>query len=203
MVLAVILASGRSTRMGTPKALLILPGSGESFVRRLALTCLEGGVPEVLVVGRPDDGALQAEVEAIGRSIRFVANPVADEGGQLSSVLAALGVADRPGVQGMIVTPVDVPLVGASTVATLLSRFATSRAPILRAVYRGAHGHPVLFSRAVFNDLRRADPAVGAKAVVRAHAGDVLNIEVDDPGVLRDVDTPEDYRRLVDPGGVQ
>ncbi len=91
-------------------------------------------------------------------------------------------------------TLVDVPLVKPSTVAALLARTAASRAPILRAVHDGRHGHPVIFGRAVFAALRAADPAAGAKAVVRAF--DVDDVEVDDPGVVRDVDTPDDYDRL-------
>ena len=128
---------------------------------------------------------------------RFVANPDAAEG-QLTSVLAALGVADRPGVRGLLVCPVDMPLVRPSTVARLLSSFASTGAPIVRAVHRGAHGHPVLFSRSVFDELRRADRTLGAKVVVRAHQTDLLNVEVEDPAVLGDVDTPEDYERLAD-----
>ena len=65
-----------------------------------------------------------------------------------------------------------------------------------RVTHRGRHGHPVVFGSAVFEELRRADLNSGAKAVVHAHALDILNVEVDDSGVLRDVDTPRDYREL-------
>ena len=61
----------------------------------------------------------------------------------------------------------------------------------------------MVFSRDVFASLRHADPEVGAKAVLRARASAIVNVEVDDPGVVADVDTPEDYRALFgrDPGG--
>jgi molybdenum cofactor cytidylyltransferase len=81
-------------------------------------------------------------------------------------------------------------------VAALLHAFNTSSAPVVRAVHRGRHGHPVIFSRKVFGELRRADPATGAKSVVNAHGTDLLNVEVDEETVLMDVDTPEDYARL-------
>ena len=126
---------------------------------------------------------------------RFVENPGADAG-QLSSILAGLDAADVPGTSGLLVTPVDAPLVTAATVATLLSMFASTGASIVRAVYRGRHGHPVVFSRDVFDSLRRADPDVGAKAVLRAHALAIVNVDVDDAGVVGDVDTPEDYRAV-------
>jgi len=181
--------------MGRAKPLLPCGPGGASFVRSLACALCAGGVPSVLVVGRPDDHALREEVAALPVPARFVENPDADAG-QLSSVLAGLDAADVPGTRGVLVTPVDAPLVTAGTVAALLAAFASSGAPIVRAVYRGKHGHPVVFSRDVFDSLRRADPAAGAKAVLRAHASAIANVEVDDAGVVADVDTPEDYRAL-------
>jgi molybdenum cofactor cytidylyltransferase len=65
----------------------------------------------------------------------------------------------------------------------------------VRASYRGVHGHPVLFKRAVFDELRAADPHVGARAVVRADPARVRDVEVNDRGVTLDIDTPEDYFR--------
>ena len=195
MVPGIILAAGRSSRMGRPKALLPAEPGGPTFVRKIVHTLLEGGVIDALVVGRPEDEPLQREIDAIGAHVRFVVNAHADSG-QLSSVLAGLNAADKPGIEGVLVTPVDVPLIRAETVRTLLTAFSSQRAPIARATHGGRHGHPVIFARAVFDELRRADPALGAKAVVRAHAQDVANVEVDDPGVLHDIDRPEDYQRL-------
>lgn len=97
----------------------------------------------------------------------------------------------------MLVTLVDLPLVTPATVAAVLSAFATSGRPIVRAVHGGRHGHPVLFGRAVFGELRHADPATGAKAVVRAHAADLLDVEVPDPGVLLDIDRPHEYDQMI------
>jgi CTP:molybdopterin cytidylyltransferase MocA len=197
MVPGIVLASGRSTRMGEPKALLPTNPGGPTFVRRIATSLLEGGVIDALVVGRPDDEALRAEVEAIGAAVRFVANEHADSG-QLSSVIAGLNAADRPGVNAILVTPVDAPFVRPGTVRALLEAFASGRAMLVRATYRGRHGHPVIFGRAVFDELRRSDPSMGAKAVVRAHPHELLDFEVDDPGVLDDIDLPEDYTRALD-----
>jgi molybdenum cofactor cytidylyltransferase len=181
--------------MGRAKALLHSGPGGESFVRRLARALCEGGVQHALVVGRPEDRALRQEVAAMPWPARFVDNPDADAG-QLSSVLAGLEAADRPGTSGLLVTPVDAPLVTSATVAALLAVFSSSGAPIVRAVYHGRHGHPVVFSRDLFDSLRRADPALGAKAVLRAHALAIVDVDVDDAGVIADVDTPDDYRAL-------
>jgi CTP:molybdopterin cytidylyltransferase MocA len=197
MTAGIILAAGRSSRMGRAKALL--PSlDGRTFVHRLARAFREGGLSDTIVIGRPEDEALRAEVATIGGAVRFVANPGADAG-QLSSLLAGLREADAPGVRAVVVAPVDAPLITAGTVATLLAVFDSTRAPIVRAVHGGRHGHPVLFSRAVFDELRRADPAIGARAVLRTHERAIINVEVDDPGVVGDVDTPEDYARLFGP----
>ena len=92
--------------------------------------------------------------------------------------------------------PVDMPLVTSDTIQRVITAFLTQRPPIARAVYHGRHGHPVLFSPQVFDELRGADPRIGAKAVVHAHADAIADVDVDDAAVLRDVDTPDDYRQL-------
>ena len=167
-------------------------------MRRLATALAGGGVDGVVVVGRSGDAALQAEVEGLPVPARFVGNPNADAG-QLSSLLAGLAAVDRPGVAALLVTPVDAPLIEPATVVALLASLRSTGAPIVRATYRGRHGHPVIFGRAVFDDLRQADPSVGARGVVRAYGARVVNVEVNDPAVLGDVDTPDDYRVLGGP----
>jgi molybdenum cofactor cytidylyltransferase len=194
---ALILASGLSERMGRPKALLPTGPGGPTFVCKIAETMRAGGIEDVLVIGRPDNDALRAEVERLGTNVRFVANVHADEG-QLSSLIAGLNVVDHPGTRAIVVTPVDVPMVSPDSVAALLAAFARTGAPIIRPTHRGRHGHPVLFSHAMFAELRRADPAQGAKAVVRRRAAEIVEIEVPDPAVIADVDSPEDYARLFD-----
>jgi molybdenum cofactor cytidylyltransferase len=195
MIPGVILAAGRSERMGRPKALLPCGPGGDTFVHRLALALREGGVEEVLVVGRRDDEGLRAEVEALPVPARYVENPRADEG-QLSSLLAGLSAADRPGIGALLMTPVDAPLIMSGTVAALIAEFLATHAPIVRAVHRGRHGHPVIFAREMFQALRHANPALGARGVVRTHTDRVVDLEVNDPGVLGDVDTPGDYDEL-------
>ena len=195
MIAGVILAAGRSTRMGRPKALLIAP-CGRTFVARLVSALAGGGVDAPFVVGRPDDKQLRSTVESLDSAARWVENPDADAGGQLSSLQAGLRKADRPGIRGLMVVPVDAPMIAVETVATLIATFNATGAPIVRPQYRGRNGHPVVFSRTVFDELRRADPAIGAKAVLRDHQDAIVNVDVDDPGVAGDIDTPEDYEGL-------
>lgn len=176
--------------MGTPKALLRI--GDETFVRRILRVLREAGVPAVVVVARPGQEALAREVTD-ARFGRIVENFRADEG-QLSSLLAGLDAIDGPGVDGALVTLVDVPGISTAVVSALLERMRTSAAPVIRAVHEGRHGHPVIFRRALFDRLRQADPAVGAKAIV--HAVDVEDVEVNEQGITQDVDTPADYERL-------
>lgn len=196
----IVLAAGRSARMGRPKALLrCLPGD-ETFVARVVRTLREGGLHDVLVVGRTDDRALRAELRHIDPAPRFVANPDPDRG-QLSSLIAGIDDAAIHGAEAVVVLPVDMPQVHAQTVAAIVAALrGGSAAPILRAAHGGRHGHPVAFRQAVFDELRAADPATGAKAVLQANPARVFNVEVDDPGVLRDVDVPSDYEEMFDPG---
>ncbi len=195
MIPGIILAAGRSLRMGRSKALLPCGDRGDTFIRRLVTVLCQGGVEEALVVGRPEDDELRAEVETLAVLARYVENPKADEG-QLSSVLAGLAAADRPGARAILVTPVDAPMIAPATVAALLAAYRSSAAPVVRAVHLGRHGHPVIFAREVFEDLRHADPTLGARAVLRAHAARVVDVDVEDPGVLGDIDTPADYDAL-------
>ena len=195
MTPAIVLAAGASTRMGRPKALL--EAGGRTFIRRIVDTLRAGGVLEAVVVVRAGQDGIAAEVEASGFG-RLVLNPRADEG-QLSSLITGLDAIDRPGVDAALVTLVDAPLVGAAAVRILLERAAISTAPVVRAVHQGRHGHPVIFKRQLFDALRRADPAAGAKAIVRAVP--VEDVETGDPGVVDDVDTPEEYARLFGPSG--
>jgi molybdenum cofactor cytidylyltransferase len=189
----VVLAAGRSSRFGRSKALLPVDQGGPPFVSRLVNLFRTAGVSEVLVVGRDNDAALREVVHGV--SARFVVNADADRG-QLSSLVAALDVIDARSVQGVIVMPVDIPLIQAATIASVRDAFLRGTSPIARATYQGRHGHPVVFGSAVFEELRRADPNAGAKTVVHAHADEILNVEVEDRAVLQDVDTPRDYREL-------
>ena len=196
MVPGVVLAGGRSSRMGRPKALL--PAGAETFVGRIVRTLRDGGVGEVVVVAPAADLAarIRAALARHPAPPRVVLNPDPARG-QLSSLLVGLDAVERPGVDAALVTLVDVPLATAATVRALLDRYHRTRAPIVRPARPDGpgHGHPVIFDRALFAELRRADPAAGAKPVVRAHEAEAEDVTVDDDGAFTDIDTPDDYRR--------
>jgi molybdenum cofactor cytidylyltransferase len=98
--------------------------------------------------------------------------------------------------EGLLVTLVDVPMIAASTVAAVVDTWHRTRAPIVRPLVDGRRGHPVVFDRAVFAELRHAPLEEGARRVVRAHWGDAIDVPVEDRGCLIDIDTPADYEQL-------
>jgi len=199
MIPAIVLAAGKSSRMGRPKAALPLPG-GDSFITRIVRTFKEAAVEDVVIVVGHDAKAVLDAFGASDLGARFVENRDYEQG-QLSSLLAGLQVVDRPGVVAALVTLVDVPLVGVSTVRAVLDRYRATHAPVVRPVRGAEHGHPVLIDRSLFDAIRRADPAAGAKAVIRAHVSPAGDVAVEDAGAFVDADTPEDYDRLLSPQG--
>ena len=108
-----------------------------------------------------------------------------------------MNAVDRPGVIAALVTLVDVPFVNADTVRAVIDRYHQTHAPIVRPVRGQEHGHPVLIDRSLFDAVRRAEPSGGAKLVVRAHASASGDVQVDDDGAFRDIDTVEEYERVL------
>jgi molybdenum cofactor cytidylyltransferase len=192
---AVVLAAGRSSRMGRAKATLPLDAT-DTFLTRIVRTFLEAGVDDVVVVVGHEADAIVSAFSASGLPARFVVNHDYDRG-QWSSLVAGLGVVDRPGVSATLMTLVDVPLVTADTVRAVLACYRRTHAPVVRPTAGSRHGHPLLVDRSLFAELRAADPAEGAKPVIRAHASAAGDIAIADEGAFRDIDTEEDYLRMI------
>lgn len=213
MIRAIVLAAGASSRMGQAKAALAVGTTGETVVARVVRTLLSAGLPDVTVVAGAHIDAVRAAMPAFEPRARVVEH-LGWAQGQLSSLLAGLAAVEDPQLEAILVTLVDVPLVRPASVAAIVHAWRQTRAPIVRPVdpstslrtspstslrTDGArHGHPVVFDRAVFDDLRQTDPAVGAKAVFAVHASRRLDVSVADDGAYEDVDTPADYRRVVE-----
>ncbi len=196
MIPAIILAAGASSRVGRPKALLPVSPEGETFLARLLRTFTEAGCDDLVVVV----GAYAEPIcEAIGRLPVFarVVENRAYERGQLSSLVAALDVVDRPGVNAVMAMPVDAPLVTVATVRSVVEAYRRQQRAVVRPASGGRHGHPVIFDRQLFDELRTADFSVGARAVISAHPELVLDVAVKDPGAFQDIDTPEEYERYI------
>ena len=185
----IVLAAGRSTRMGASKPLLA--AAGASFIERAVTALRDGGCRDVIAVVGPDGGS--AGTRAAGAGARVVINTAPDSE-QIDSLRLALRNLD-PGARGIVVLPVDHPLVTSATVRAVIDAWSVARAPLARASYAGTPGHPTLFAEALFEELLRGDLPEGARSVVAAHDTERLDVPVDDAGVGIDVDTPEDYER--------
>jgi molybdenum cofactor cytidylyltransferase len=175
---AVILAGGASRRMGSPKALLAY--RGQTFLDR-QIELFQPCDRTVVVLGY-DAERIRAGVR---NSAVFVVNPN-PELGQLSSLqcgLRAVGDADA-----VFFTPVDYPLIDSKTVTRLIE----VNAPFVMPRYQGRRGHPVLVGRDMVEDLLACQ--TNARDVIRAH--EPLYLDVDDPGILEDIDDPTAYARL-------
>lgn len=203
-VAGVVLAAGRSHRMGRDKALL--DADGRPFVARAARCLADGGARPVFVVTR--DAANAAAVAARDAGARVVVNPAPDHperGGPISSVrlaLLALGAADGVGggatgyAHGLLVLPVDHPRVRADTVRALIDAFDGDHTPVVVPAWRGRRGHPVLIARSLFVEAADDDLAEGLRTLVRRHDDARVVVPVDDPGVVDDLDTPGEYRAV-------
>ena len=199
MIPALVLAAGKSSRMGRTKALLPVGSSDETFLHRIIRVLREGGADAVVVVIGGDAAAVRASLPRDDAQISAVENPRYEEG-QLSSLLVGLAAVEQryDNVEAVMMTLVDLPLISAATVRAVRDTFlANPGAPLVRPRRGGRYGHPVIFNRSIFGELRRADPSTGAKPVVHAHAAEEVNVDVDDEGAFIDIDTPDDYERVI------
>ncbi len=194
MVPAVVLAAGESSRMGFPKALLRAP-DGCCFINRILDAFAAAGVNDVVVVTGVHHDEILAGADVSSTGARFVRNPDPARG-QLSSLWVGMDATIRPATDALLVTLVDVPMIEAATISAVLEAWRRTRAPIVRPARGDRHGHPVLFDRSLFTELRQASLAGGAKTVLRRHAARIVDVAVADEGSLIDVDTPGDLEAM-------
>jgi molybdenum cofactor cytidylyltransferase len=190
----VVLAAGRSARMGSPKALLDFLGLPFAVRILEALEALE--VKTRVVVLGPDAPRIQPAIA--GHDCMIVENPE-PETGPIASLRAALIALQPLQPSAVLVWPVDLPHVRVTTVERLLETHRRTRAPAVVPIFAERRGHPVIWGSALFHDLLEDPDATreGARAVLHAHEGEVVRVPVDDPAVIDEVNTPEDYERLV------
>jgi len=190
LITAIVLAAGKSERIGRPKPLLPT-GDGTPFLTAILETMTNTAVDEVRVVV----GHAAEQVIDVGGLVRHVIVHNREfERGMLSSVQAGIK-ALPPGTTAFLLWPVDQPLVLPDTVDRIIEAWKRLHAPVVVPVYRGKRGHPTLFSATLADELMRAPETEGARAVVHAFEKALAEVDVDDPGILTDIDTPQAYRK--------
>ena len=190
MIVGIVLAAGRSRRMGEPKA--FLRAGRDTFLNRV-VHALRAACDHVIVVTGPetDETARAIRHAALELDAEVAANPD-PESPQLRSLQAGLAVVP-PDARAVMACPVDIPDASPAVAARLVRAFHESGAPVVLPSHGGRHGHPVLFARAVFGELMRDDLPEGARSVVHAHAAELREVPV--AALPADIDTPDDYRR--------
>jgi len=193
MLAAAILSAGESRRMGTPKALL--PYRGSTFLEHLIEVTRHPRVGVLRIV-------LGAGAEVIRDTLRLEEASVVIndewEKGQLSSIQAALRSLSAAGTEGMILCPVDHPLVSASLVARLIEEFDSSGKLVVLPTYQGRRGHPLIFRASLYDELLEASAEVGARQVVWAHQEEVLEVATDEEGIILNLNDPETLRKALE-----
>lgn len=196
MTVAVLPAAGASRRMGRPK--LLLPFQGGTVVGAVVESLRQAGVSPIALVTAPGDEELRTWARAAGLVVAV--NP-APERGMLSTIregIAALGGSAELARRGevLLVSPADLPGLRPAVVRELLRRRAEAGALLAVPVHRGRRGHPLAIAPALLPAIDTLDLDVGLRQLLDRHAAAVLEVETDDPGVVEDVDTPEDYERV-------
>jgi CTP:molybdopterin cytidylyltransferase MocA len=184
MTAGLVLAGGASRRMGQPKALLTL--GGQTLVERMVRLFLQFCDRVWLVTGEHHD-AITTAVPAIPATVTFNSRH-AD--GMFTSIQC--GLRSCAGADSVLFSPVDFASVSATTIARL---FAAPPHAVVKPRFQGRSGHPVLLDREAIHAVLAAPATANAKQIL-SHLP-ALYVEVDDPGVAEDCDTPADYARLL------
>lgn len=188
MISAIVLAAGKSERMGgRPKALLHL--HGRTFLENILDAISRSSLIQftVVVVGH--------HREEIERAVSFrpmVFNPDYEQG-MITSLQTGIRALPE-GVDGTFLFLVDHPVVEPETIAALAAQARPDR--IVLPAFEGRRGHPVFFGAQILKELLSLPPALGANAVVRKDPARVIEVPVNAPGILVDVDTPEQFHKL-------
>ena len=183
---AVVPAAGSAERFGGKKLLALV--DGEPLLDRTIAALLDGGVDQIIVVVGPDADELKRDVNAFSDPrVWPVVNPDPSRG-MFSSLQA--GMSEAQG-DALVVLPADMPFVQPATVRLLLATFAAKSA-IVSPRSNGKRGHPVILPPALRDEIRSADALLTLHDILKRHPALRVDVDVEDRGVVRDVDRPED-----------
>ena len=191
MIAAIVLAAGLSARMGRPK--LTLPIAKKTVLEGVLDAFRSSKVDEIVVV-------LGADAAQIRRSVKFgderiVINPDYRRG-MSGSLKIGLSAVEKQ-ADAVIIALGDQPFLAPKTIDSIVDEYTASRAPVVVPVYHGRRGNPVLFDRSLFAQIKKIEGDRGAKSVVHGNEAGLRELRVEDRGVLMDIDSPSDYKKVV------
>jgi molybdenum cofactor cytidylyltransferase len=187
MINAIILAAGESKRMGKPKPLLRF--NDKTFLGHIISVLKGSDVDRITVVLGANAGIIRKAHDL--SAVNVVINE-AWQKGQLSSLIAALDEVPHE-ADAILVCLVDHPFITEEVVNKIVSQFKETNAPIIVPVFKEKRGHPTLFARSLFNELRNAPEKHGARYVLYSNEDKVLAIETSEGGIVIGIDSPDDY----------
>ena len=186
MISAIVLAAGKSERMGRPKALL--PFRGRTFLGNILDAISHTSIEDTFVVL----GHHRAEIEQSLPLPSVVFNPNYEQG-MITSFQAGVRALSWD-ASGAFLFLVDHPVVEPATIEAMIMNLAPNR--IVLPTFEGRRGHPVLFSSEVLEEILALPSTEGANIVVRKNPARIVEVPVSTPGILVDIDTPEQFEKL-------
>jgi molybdenum cofactor cytidylyltransferase len=189
MICAVVLAAGRSRRMGVQK--LLLPFGGKTVISHIVDQLLASAVDRVFVVTGHEPERISGELS--DRSVSIVHN-TDYESGMLSSVRSGLRALPEQ-CEAVLVAIGDQPSIPTELVDSMVRSFASTEKNILVPCFEGRRGHPVLFACQYREEILTHYDDIGLRGLLHAHPDDVFELGVSTSSVLSDMDYPDDYRR--------
>lgn len=190
-IAALILCAGRSSRMGNLKPLL--PLGKDNFIERTIRLYRSVDISNILVVVGHEAEKIIPALEEL--EVNRVQNEHYDRG-MFSSIQT--GVRHLRGqCSAFFLHPADIPFVRPSTIKSLTAAFATEDLDICRPCYKERYGHPPLISMSLYDVIREFDGSGGLRALLARHTQKTCNVGCHDPGILTDIDTPEDYEKAL------
>ena len=196
-VIAILLAAGESRRMGQLKALL--PWQGTSLLKHQVASLRAGGVDRVVVVLGHRSDELKAELAGM-EGVAWQLNPDYLQG-KTTSIKAGLSTLGTEQLDALLILNVDQPR-NSDVIRSLLKEHLSQGSLITIPTHNGKGGHPIILSLSLLDELREIDEETyGIKAVVQRHLDATRRVEMDAPEVLWDLNTPEEYQRVLEAGG--
>lgn len=196
-VAAVVLAAGMSRRMGTPKQLLRI--GGETILDRTLKNVRASNVGEIILVLGHAAEMVKKEVSTEG--VKVASNPSYEQG-MGTSLRSGLAAVD-PGAAAALIVLADQPWVNSETLNRLIACYQERKPQIIIPMYKGFRGNPVLLDSSVFAEVQALNGEVGCRAIFGNHTEGIVKLAVDNPGILLDIDSRDDFEKSTAGGAAE